>query len=66
MEGVGKGALGRGCDFYCHYYFISVLPPVFRFTPSNYPSNFNAGRPKAAPLFCSLVILDVACCYLRF
>ena len=28
------------------------------------PSNFNAGRPKAALLFCSLMILDVVCRYL--
>ena len=28
------------------------------------PSNFIADRPKAALCFGSLVILDVACCYL--
>ena len=28
------------------------------------PSNFIAGRPKAALLFWSLLSLDVACCYL--
>ena len=28
------------------------------------PSNFIAGRPIETFLFCSLVILDVVCCYL--
>ena len=34
----------------------------FKHSPKS-PSNFIAGHPKAALLFCSLVVLDVVCGY---